>query len=158
MNKLLGVLCFFFLLAGCTPRSTQFTPQQQDKVNNLQKTSVAQIAEEYRANNARSNKEYTGKWMKLDVYVVGVNAFSRSPDFSRGGRKTGKQEYFIHMADVPANYNDDMTCRFDSDQEQAVMSLNKGQRITVLGRMKEADFGTLDLTLEQCKVLQTLSQ
>ncbi len=158
MNKLIGVLCFLFLLAGCAPRSSQLTPQQQDKVNNLQKTSVAQIAEEYRANNARSNREYTGEWMKLDVYVVGVNAFSRSPDVSRGGRKTGKQEYFIHMADVPANYNDDMTCRFDSDQEQTVMSLNKGQRITVLGRMKEAEFGTLDLTLEQCKVLQTLNQ
>ncbi len=90
--------------------------------------------------------------------MVGVNAFERRTDFTRGGRKVGKQEYFIHMADTPTNYEDDMTCRFASDQEQTVMALNKGQRITVFGRLAETSLGTLDLTLEQCKVLETLSK
>ncbi len=151
-------LCALFLLGGCVAGSSQLSPQQQDKVRDLEKTSVTDIANEYRTNNARANKEYTGKWVKLDVYVVGVNAFERRTDFTRGGRKVGKQEYFIHMADTPTNYEDDMTCRFASDQEQTVMALNKGQRITVFGRLAETSLGTLDLTLEQCKVLETLSK
>ncbi len=37
-------LCALFLLGGCVAGSSQLSPQQQDKVRDLEKTSVTDIA------------------------------------------------------------------------------------------------------------------
>ena len=159
MKRIAILVCALFALTGCIPSPAQVFGPSQDKINAAQKTSIAAIMGEYSANQVKANKDYSGKWVKLDAFVQDVNYSGIGETRKERRKKVSANAFFILMTDnLNDSRSDGMTCSFGSEHEAAVTALKKGQRITVAGKLTESVVNLADVGLEDCRIVTVLSK
>ncbi len=111
-----------------------FSPSDADAAN-APTAKVSDFVTAYRENSAKADKDYYGKWVKVQGRIDAIERLKWTD---------GRTYYFVKLRDDSGKSPKGLNCRFNFNRESEILNLKTNQVVKIFGHIDRViEFGEM---------------